>query len=683
VTQSSAASQAFGSAPARDGNLRGSPAQAPARSWPGRHRFALELLAIVLVLTFAFSLRINDLEGARSNFPDLFDEGIRVEQLLLMRHGFRPFREIYASQGPLLLDVLYPLYALFGGTLGAARLAVGMISLVGIAGCYWAARLIAGPIAGLIAAVLLVANPIYLEASRLALAEVPSIAPVVIAIGAATAFQLTGGRAWLVASAILLALGVLIKPMIVGAVIPVTAAVLLRRGVSWRDLAVYVGVGLVASAVIIVLLGPVDVYQQIVAYRVGDRANDRLDLIKNWDEVVIAPFKARPELTLLGWMGGFAALLLGRRGVAIPLFLLSTYLVMLSYTSLHPKHQVYLVPPLVMGGGVGIGAFLNSCRPGLARLVSLLGATVLTVLTVVVLFGAPAAIARGTTLIDDQVDPDLHVYDREVAATLRAAVGPNDFVLSDHPYLPYLADRMVPPEMVDPSKGRFRAGVLTSEIAIQSALDRNVATVLFWADRFRRLTGFGQWVDEHYQPVHILGPRVLKGRDGKDRSIYVRRDVDLAPLHDIVKADLPIQLDATFGRELRLNGARISASQASPGVGFAVTVLWEAADTVTSDFNMIVSMEDDDGQAWAAQQLDLDGVDRGPSWPLGRWLLRSAMLTPEEGTPGGTYRLTVELIHPRFGALPITFNSSASPDVTVLAGSRLVIGTITVPPRGL
>jgi hypothetical protein len=646
----------------------------------GRVVHVLELLVLAVILVFAFSLRITDLEGARSNFPDLFDEGIRAEQLLLMKHGFRPFRDIYASQGPLLLDVLYPLYAAFGGTLGAARLAVGVISLVGIVGCYWTARVIAGPIAGLLAAMLLVASPLYLEASRLALAEVPSIVPIMFALGCAVMYQRAGSLSWLLSAAVLLAVGVLIKPMIVGAVIPVTIAVLLRRGVSFRHIGIYIGTGLAVATLIVVLLGPADVYQQIVAYRVGDRANDSVDLAKNLDEVVIEPFRARPELTLLGWLGGVAALLVGRRGIAVSLFLLSTYAVMLSYSSLHPKHQVYLVPPLVLAGGVGVGALLGLRGSGMTRTAGFIGAGALTGLAVAVLLGAPAAIARGTTLVDDEVDPDLHVYDRDVASTLRTVLAPDRFVLSDHPYLPYLADRMVPPEMVDPSKGRFRAGVLTSEIAIDSATSRDVDTVLFWSDRFRRLTGFSQWVEARYQTVHVLGPRVLKGRDGKDRSIYVRRDVDLEPAHLAALADLPIHFDVSFGRDLRLEGARVSLDEIRPGAGLSVTLLWEGIQAFSADYNIVVAMEGPDGQAWAAQQLDLDGVDNGPAWQPGRWLLRSAMLTPEAGTLPGSYQITVQLVHPRTGASGVTVNAGAG--VTVLDGNRLAIGTISVPVSG-
>ena len=55
------------------------------------------------------------------------DEGIRGIQLLLMSAGYRPMQEIYSSQGPLLLDLLYPWYVLFGETLGAAQADAGFL----------------------------------------------------------------------------------------------------------------------------------------------------------------------------------------------------------------------------------------------------------------------------------------------------------------------------------------------------------------------------------------------------------------------------------------------------------------------------------------------------------------------------------------------------------------------------
>ena len=95
-----------------------------APTWPAE---AVVLGVILIVAAFMRLVRLSGTSG------DL-DEGIRGIQLLLMSAGYRPMQEIYSSQGPLLLDMLYPFYRLFGETLGAARLAVGVYSLFGILG---------------------------------------------------------------------------------------------------------------------------------------------------------------------------------------------------------------------------------------------------------------------------------------------------------------------------------------------------------------------------------------------------------------------------------------------------------------------------------------------------------------------------------------------------------------------
>src|SRR6266511_6175401 len=111
----------------------------PATTWPAE---TLVVGVILLGSAFMRLVRLSSVSG------DL-DEGIRGIQLLLMSAGYRPVQEIYSSQGPLLLDLLYPLYRLFGETLGAARLAVSVYSLLGILGLYGVARALGGPVGGM------------------------------------------------------------------------------------------------------------------------------------------------------------------------------------------------------------------------------------------------------------------------------------------------------------------------------------------------------------------------------------------------------------------------------------------------------------------------------------------------------------------------------------------------------
>src|SRR5947199_1307996 len=95
---------------------------------------AADLLLLGPVLLLALGLRLVNL-GAYSG---LFDEGIRAEQLFLMAQGYRPFKDIFAAQGPLLLDAWYPVYAQFSmlnvPPLVAVRLVAVAYSLVGLVG---------------------------------------------------------------------------------------------------------------------------------------------------------------------------------------------------------------------------------------------------------------------------------------------------------------------------------------------------------------------------------------------------------------------------------------------------------------------------------------------------------------------------------------------------------------------
>src|SRR5204862_6282334 len=101
---------------------------------------AIEIVVAGAALVFALRLRLLSLDA----YTGSFDEGIRAEQLLLMSAGYRPFRDIFASQGPLLLDVLYPFFAAAGQTLAAARLGAVVFSIVALVGAWWTVRQASG-----------------------------------------------------------------------------------------------------------------------------------------------------------------------------------------------------------------------------------------------------------------------------------------------------------------------------------------------------------------------------------------------------------------------------------------------------------------------------------------------------------------------------------------------------------
>src|SRR5205823_254216 len=134
-------------------------------------------------------------------------------------------------------------------------------------GAWWSGRLVGGMVGGLLAALLLGAAPTYLEASRQGLTEVPSLVPCIWAVGCALRWRRGGGAGWLYGAVALGTCGVLIKPMALAVAGPVGLLMLLRPGLRWTHLAISAALVVGISAALVLIMGPTDMYQQVVQYR--------------------------------------------------------------------------------------------------------------------------------------------------------------------------------------------------------------------------------------------------------------------------------------------------------------------------------------------------------------------------------------------------------------------------------
>jgi hypothetical protein len=641
----------------------------------------LEPIVIAAAFVVALLTRFVDLDAARGGFPDLFDEGIRAQQLFLMSKGFRPYRDIYAAQGPLLLDSLYPFYSLLGETLGAIRAGIGVWSMLGLAGIYLVGREAAGRWAGIIALVLLTVSPSYTEGSRLALAEVPSMTPLIVGLWLALRYLRHGARWLILVAALCGGVGLLVKPMAVAAIVPIAIAVLVR---GWRvggpmraftdSMLCVVTVGSL-TALVVMAMGPRDVFEQLVVYRAGATGASAWESRASWKEAIQGPIAAQPLI-----FAGIAVSAMAIRSIpsALPLaWLLASFTLLFLYTPLHPKHLVYLAPPSALAFGVGVVGALDWQSSRRFPLVRRTLATAAVGCLVATLAFAPQAVARATMPVLDENDLDLNVFDAEAAAALAALTRPDQFVLTDHPYIAFLARRMVPPELVDPSRGRARAGTLTDEVAIRAAVERDTPVVMLWADRLKRLGRFNAWVERGFTPVASFGTRVAKSRRGKDRTIYLRNDQDFAAAKTALFTGSVERTATLFGDDLRVSGATLDTDSVRRGEPFAITMAVEALRDITFNYKLIINLTARDGRVFAAQEQDLEGtVDGSEGWRSGGWMLRSFMLVPEPSTRTGDYTVQFRIDHPRTGqALPM-FDARGVP----VEPGRVVVGTLAVVP---
>jgi 4-amino-4-deoxy-L-arabinose transferase-like glycosyltransferase len=589
-----------------------------------------------------------------------------------MSAGYRPFRDIFAAQGPLLLDLLHPWFVLFGQDLVAARWSVGVYSLVGLAGAYWLARLVGGPLAAVAAAGLLVLSPLYLEGSRIALAEVPALAPATFAVGAAILYARAGSRRWLIACAVLLAISLLIKPITLAAGVPAGLAVLSRWRAGLRTMildGLLLGVLLVAIGIAVVIgVGVAGVLDQIVAYRLESRGSEGWSLWKN--RIALARALSF-EAAALPWLGaGASLLLLTRRSVDAALIVAwaaASVALLLSYSPLHGKHAVVMIPPLAVLAGVGIGQAVALLRSSTQVTVRAAVAVGLAVLVGWYATAAPALAAQSGQLLkvtaDTDVDPAVEQY-ADAVAVIRTLTAPDEFVVTDHPYLTFLAARLVPPLLVDTSRSRIRSRSLRGAEAIAQATPYDPKLVVLWADRLRGLSEFKRWVEEHYRMV-----KVYNRRNDLDRAIYIPETRDPAEARALLSNPAAVPLRADFAEGPLLVSALLDRTEIRPGEGASVTLEWEATRPLRADFHALTVLRGVDGQAWDQQQESLSGgSDATTDWEIGRWLFQSTFVRTDPTVPPGDYEVVVSV-----------YDSRARQKAPLPDGKdEIVVGRITV-----
>ncbi|MCC7105182.1 MAG: glycosyltransferase family 39 protein [Chloroflexi bacterium] len=675
------------------------------RSWAAV--LARNVLLLLPVLALALAFRLVNLDS----YSGLFDEGIRVEQLYLMTWGYRPFRDIFAAQGPLLLDSLYPFYlvgsAVLGQTLVAARVAAVCYSLLGIVALAWLAHQIAGRWAAVSAALVLALSPLYLEGSRLALAEVPALAPAMLSVGAITRYSATGRLRWLILAAAALTWSILMKPITVaaipavcigalgqgwpgwrqllGSVRPSQALATLRRWSGLRWLA-SVGVLMVlVSIAIVFLLDFSGVWDQIFRYREASRAATSWSVRKNLVAIVrgfgYEPLTLLP-LALLGTV--LASATRSRRALPAIVWTLGGVALLLFYSPLHGKHIVVAIPGLALMTGLApvlllhLGASARKHgRAGWVR-----GATVAASLaTLSYLAALPPVLARtGDTLkvtSDTDVDPAFEQY-ADAVRVIQALTTPDDFVVTDHPYLAFLAGRRVPPKLVDTAKSRIEARSLRASEAKALAEAYNPKLVILWSDRLRGLRAFKEWTEDNYQVV-----KIYNRRDDLDRLLYLRRDADFASARPLAGGTAGGTAGvADFAGVVRLDSVAVDQAEMRSGDGTTVTLAWELLQPTPVDYHVVTYLRDARGEIMDEQEESLGGGSSGTSeWTPGRWVVQSSFVKSDRDLEPGDYRVTVGLYDSRarsFAPVALATGSRAS---TVAEGNEVDAARITVSRR--
>ena len=400
-----------------------------------------------------------------------FDEGTYLLSLADLRHGFALGKDVFASQPPLFYDLLRGLAVVFDPTLRGMRAATAATTLLVIPASFVIGRALVGTRAGLIAATMLaIAPPFPLYGSRI-FADTPSLALAVAAIALAAVGAAEGAAVVLVAA-------VFVKLSAVTAAPVVVALLLLERVAPVRFLrAAAAAAALVALVALVHLSGLSEIWHATVTYH--EHATSSSVSLSNGHELR-SFFNVKTPFFWLLVVAACCAVRASWRVRALWLWPAAAVLFVATHSPLHENHLLTLPFAFAPAVGAGLGA-------GLRRLHRF----EVPAIAVIALLVAAGVVQQARNLDSERLPVDNRLV--RVANRVEHLTRPGDFVVSDQPYVPVLAHRLVPPDLVDTANLRFETGYL-SAARVETAIRRYHVRIVVAGRAFLDRPALAAWL---------------------------------------------------------------------------------------------------------------------------------------------------------------------------------------------
>jgi len=426
------------------------------------------------VLVVAQALLFGRLAGTDTDY----DEGVYLASVDALEHGQKLGEDVFAAQPPAFYLLLRLISALGADTVRGFHWGMVAVAVLACLAAFLLGRAIAGPLAGLGASALLTIAPSFTLIAHQVLADVPPLTFSLLAFWLAWEAQ-KRARVGAVGAAggAALALAIAVKPNAALALPTFFLLLLWRNSRRGRALVGALGGAAAVSAILVIAYREVlgELWESVVTYHrdardtpaVVDRSQE-LALFLDWK----TPF---------AWLfvAGLAASVQLLRRRSEPVWALWAWAaVSLGFVAFHhPLHHTHLVVvPVAFAtpAAIGLAALARSVRPKAAAV------------GVLALLLAAGYVQQHRRLAVAEVpeNPELVA----AAESLRRLTAPDDFVVSDHPLVAFLADRRVWGPLVDTATLRFQTGSLTQEEVLRELEAGEVAAVVIGQSFVRQRT---------------------------------------------------------------------------------------------------------------------------------------------------------------------------------------------------
>ena len=478
-------------------------------------------LVIVALLGLVAAWQLTHLGG----FSWDYDEGVHLMQARMMRNGFRLYADIYTDQPPLFVTMLVGSFALAGESVTTARATCVVCALVGLGAVGWIAQRLRGGLAGACAVALLGVSPEILKYARVAAGDLPAGCMAALAVALALGYLWSGKLFLIPLAGASFALSLLIKPTSVGAIVPLSVAVLggsvlHGRARTWR--AGVVGPGLLVLSTVLVLTAGLVPYdwrgfsEQVIGQYRQARAVFPLDV---WANVqVVGGLLWRNAGLLILAVYGYFALSSGMRpvGALISGWAIAELILCLFHSPLWPGHLSPTLLPLGVLAGVGLGGAVErgvEVLRGRRRLDWLTGLGLDAMLLLVITL--PGLVQRDSQLFRAPVSEG----EDEAVVLLAQVTDTDDYVITDNQMAAFRAGCQVPPPLCNTSIKRVLTGNLTTDQVIAVSEAFQPRAVLLWSCcRLLKLEDYVRYVTANYELLYSAPLRP------PPRGLYVREE---------------------------------------------------------------------------------------------------------------------------------------------------------------
>lgn len=617
-------------------------------------------VAWLIVFAALFAWRVQNLDA----FGLSNDEGAHLMWARLATDGYPLYRETYAVQAPLFLEPVGWAFRLAGSTIQAGRW-VTLLGFVFLAvAISWPAHKTGGWSGAFTALLLTGVSPLIFSCSRLVMAEVPATALAVTSVAFAVVYAQRGRKLWLFVSGLMLGLSFISKALNPFVVAPVGVLLLIYHGQGhtdswfvrlcsrWRPLlldALIWGFALCLPLIaVLVIYGPANIYDQLIAFRGDLRAARPGSWTETWEHFKLF-FTTHWGFGLLAF-GSIISTVLRKKFKELGEFdefnesknstnsknslnsinslnfiwivWLAAGIIMLAlHTPLFQHHFIVLLPPLILlsaGLVTNIIALWPKRRRGQRVAYGIVAVLLLFVLGAA--FNIPAMVEA------NQHTAAIVTGGREQQALelLEAVSNPDDFLMGDSQLLIFMANRRTPPPLGDVALVAIQAGRQTSARMIELTESYRSPAVVQWSLRLPWLPEYLEWVESHY-----LTKRVWDN----DHIIYFGRRIPAGE-------SVPNEQSSRLGHSLALRGFDLDENSPVPGQDLTLKVYWQTEAPLEKDYTIFTQLLDSsDALVTGQDSQPLGGYFPTSQWPAKEIVTDVVCLSLPADLPPGDYTI--------------------------------------------